>query len=835
MPTPYPKQNSSLIHRLSQVVQLGQLGLKACLGLCCALVCLALGLGLGYLLGLTEDQVIPSRQEMAQAMINTEAPSQLISQDGQVIAQVQPDIRRQNIPLDQVNPLIVNGLVATEDEYFFDHPGFVPSAILRAAVSYILGIGNPSGGSTLSQQLIKQSLLTNEVSIARKAEELLLAIRLEKFFSKEQILEAYLNFSSFGRNAKGENVAGIEAASQGLFGKKAAEVNLPQAAFLVGLAQNPYSYTPYRQDGSFKSDEQNEQGLHRMEEVLERMRIEEVISAEEYQAAKTYNIRQDFIQTSERTPTQEDPNTYLFQALKRESLHILTQRLVEARGEDWESIKSQPDRLVNYYDEAEQVFKNRGLEIQTTIQLDLHQALASNLEQTASRLGSPRHGDVVQNGTVLIDNHTGAILAFTGGIDYEHQQTDHAFSTRRSPGSTIKPLLTYGPALQEGLISPASRLADNYIRSQEEDGTYYEPSNYGQTISNQMVTARQALAQSLNNPTVHLYHALLQQGADLKSYMDRLGFDQAIADHEYQNLALSLGGTQTGPTVAEMAAAYAAIANGGVYHKPHLIQSIRDRHGNLYYQVNSQEERAFNPDVAYILVDMLKSVKTEGLWQDHQHVLAGDLDWMVKTGTSEGYIDSWVVGSTPSISLASWIGYDNPEIQQSLDQADDNQAFGRPSDRHARYWLAAMNRLYASNAQLLGAGQSFERPASVQEYSIVEKTGQAPGAFPGPYQSRYQVSAEAPMKTEIFPQHMPRPDASFNYAIGAELDEIAYELEDYRLKDSEAINRRFRSILQGYRQRLEKSFNRSFKAIKGIKDDEDENQENQQPNRNDQP
>ncbi|WP_195853138.1 transglycosylase domain-containing protein [Aerococcus sanguinicola] len=822
MPNSSQNKILSFLSHLSRLLALTGQALKACLALFCAFAALILGLGLGYLLGLTEDAPIPSRQEMAQAMVNTEEPSQLLSQDGQVIAQVQPDIRRENIPLDQVNPLIVNGLVATEDEHFFDHPGFVPSAIIRAAASYLFGIGNPSGGSTLSQQLIKQTLLTNEVSLARKAKELLLAIRLEKFFTKEQILEAYLNFSSFGRNARGENVAGIEAASQGLFGKKAADVNIPQAAFLVGLAQNPYSYTPYQQNGKFKPEEQMKLGIDRMTEVLERMRIEEVISEEEFQAAKTYDIRQDFIPSEEKAPESQDPNSFLFQALKRESLFILTQSLAEARGEDWEAVKKQPERLANYYDEAEQAFKNRGLEIQSTVQLDLHQTLEAKLQQNAGRLGSPRQGDIVQNGAVLIDNHTGAILAFTAGVDYSKQQTDHAFSTRRSPGSTIKPLLTYGPALQEGLISPATRLADNYIRTQEEDGSYYEPSNYGQTISNQIVTARQALAQSLNNPTVHLYQTLVQEGADLKSYMDNLGLGQAIGDHEYQNLALSLGGTQTGPTVAEMAAAYAAIANGGIYHKPHLIQSIRDRDGKLYYQAQSENKRAFNSDVAYILADMLKSVKIEGLWQDHQEALPADLDWLVKTGTSEGYIDSWVVGSTPAVSLASWIGYDNPSIQQSLDQADDNQAFGRPSDRHAKYWLSAMNTLYANNAQLLGAGQHFDRPDSVREFSIVEKTGQAAGDFPGPYQSRYHIPAEEAKKTELFPQNMPLPNASFNYAIGAELDELAFELEDYRIKDSDATNQRFRSILQSYRRRLERAFNRPFNAIKGIKEKEDQ-------------
>ncbi|MEG2709154.1 MAG: biosynthetic peptidoglycan transglycosylase, partial [Vagococcus sp.] len=231
-----------------------------------ALGFLGVGLGLGYFASLVSDVKVPTKEELTQKINDVEQQSKILYAEGELVSVIKSDLIRTSVKSEDISPLIKQALVATEDENFYDHKGIVPKALIRATISDVTGLGGSSGGSTITQQIIKQQVLTSETSYKRKASEIVLALRTEKFFSKEELLTSYLNVSPFGRNNRGENIAGIEEAAMGIFGVHAKDVTLPQAAFLAGLPQSPINYTPYTNLGEFKKN--FDAGLKRKDDVL---------------------------------------------------------------------------------------------------------------------------------------------------------------------------------------------------------------------------------------------------------------------------------------------------------------------------------------------------------------------------------------------------------------------------------------------------------------------------------------------------------------------------------------------------------------------------------------
>lgn len=227
---------------------------------------LAGGTVIGYFGSLVEDIPAPTQAQMQSEINDYDVKSTLYYADDIIISDVRSDLLRTPISVENVSPLIIQGVVATEDENFFIHEGIVPKSLIRAGIQELSGAPMVTGGSTLTQQLVKQQILSAEVTHSRKAVEILYATHLENAVEKDDILESYLNVSPFGRNNLGQNIAGIEEAAQGIFGVSASEVNLPQAAFLAGLPQSPISYSPYNQYGEVKEDVSA--GIYRQQEVL---------------------------------------------------------------------------------------------------------------------------------------------------------------------------------------------------------------------------------------------------------------------------------------------------------------------------------------------------------------------------------------------------------------------------------------------------------------------------------------------------------------------------------------------------------------------------------------
>lgn len=732
---------------------------------------MAAGAGFGYFANLVSKTPPPTQEEMSTAINRLEQQSTLYYASGDPIANIRADVVRTITSRDEVSSFIIDGLIATEDENFYNHPGVMPKAILRAVIESIL-TDDGSGGSTLTQQLVKQQLLSPDVTFFRKANEILLALRLENYFTKDQILMAYLNVSPFGRNNNGDNVAGIMKASQGIFGVEPSEVTLNQAAFLVGLPQDPYNYTPYDQMGTLVDDFQA--GIDRMHEVLYRMYREEKITKEDYDTALAYDITQDFLPQETR---DEQRQSYLYQAMMNGAIEQLMLMNIKEDSYDWKTIYEDVDWYNEYYFAAEEQLRTGGYKVYTTIDKEIYDHLQVSATTYDDQLGvtydgiytDPETGaetyyiENVQTGIVVTENKTGKVLGFVAGKDFENNQIDHAFNMRRSPGSTIKPLAVYGPAIEENLINPSTIIPDTEVVYTFNDGTEWRPTNYGGVVSGTFYSARTALMKSDNIPTVRIYEQLLNRKVPIIDYLEKMGFNtvDSYTETDTSNLSFALGGVSSGPTVFEQTRGFSTFANNGQYIDGYYIERIEDTFGNVVFQQNEQAVQVFSEDTNYLMVDMLRDTMDGGSGQTAGGVKNFGGDWIAKSGISENSKDIWFIGSTPAITIGSWIGYDNQYAQHVFDL---NDGFDREAVRSQTYWGNIVNDLYAFRPEIFGVDQTFAQPESVQTQTVLQTTGTLPGSVQINNRA-YQVTS--PTYDDLFKKSNPAQALSFNFMFNA--------------------------------------------------------------------
>ena len=735
------------------------------------------GIGLGYFASLTSNEEPLTQEQMSDAIGNLNLISSFHYSDGTKISDVNSDELRIVKPLSEISQYVIDGIISTEDSSFYEHNGIVPKALLRAILQEAVSSGSgATGGSTLTQQLIKQQILTSEVTFKRKANEILYALRLEKHFTKNQILEAYLNVSSFGRNHNGLNIAGIEEAAQGVFGVAAKDLTLPQAAYLVGMPQNPIVYTPYTNQATLKED--TSAGIERMKFVLFSMYRENKITKEQYEEALAYDITKDFLPPKE---ISSDRQSYLYQAVNREAIKVLITKAAQKNKLTYDEVRNDSELYSKYYDEASRELSSSGYKITSTIDQKVYDAMQKAIASYGNQIGPTYNTQYVdqntgetktqtepaQNGAVMIENKTGRILGFVAGRDFESNQVDHAFTTHRSPGSTIKPILVYAPAIENNLIYPASIVPDTKVSIPQGNGTYWQPTNYGNTITNQFLTVRYALFRSFNNPVIKIYQTMLQKGINAGEYLKKMGI-KGITEDEYQNIALSIGGTRTGPTVLEQTSAFSTLANGGEHHDAYLIEKIEDSRGNVVYQHEDKKERVFSDATAYLTTNMLQDIANSTQFYNMKGNMGFSSDLAGKTGTSENEIDNWFVAYTPTVTLGSWIGYDNFYNARYAITAGDG--YGEPTTRSQRQWTYLMKAAYEANPELIGKETTFKQPDSVYRDSVVSTTGTKAGTFKAENGGTYSISGG--MTTDWFKKDFPPMNPFYNFAIGATPEEM---------------------------------------------------------------
>ena len=679
-------------------------------------------IGVGYFASLVKDEPLHTKEEMRKQIYNYEETSEMYFAGNIYIGKVRTDLDRQKTTLDQVSPLLVQAVLATEDEYFYEHNGIVPKAVLRGLIQDFTNASTQTGGSTLTQQLIKNQILTNEVSYERKARELLLAFRLEHFMTKDEILEAYLNIIPYGRNASGRNIAGVETAAKGIFGVSAKDLNLPQAAYIAGIPQAPFAHTPYTQKGQLKSPEGLQPGIERMKTVLYRMKEVGYISEEEYQEALNYDITKDFKEPESQTLNYP----YLTFEIERRAKEIMARVLAEKDGIDPKRLDEEENLYEKYIILADRDIRSGGYRIYTTIDKDLYDAMNNAAKEfqyyghtfTKTEIDPETKQEVevplpVQVGSILIENKTGKILSFVGGRDFEITELNHATQAYRPNGSTMKPLLVYGPAIEYGVIGAGSPVVDVKFKYKG-----WAPTNYIQNEERGIIPARVALAHSQNLTAIRLYDQIIdRRPAEL---LKKMGFSK-LTEGDFVNLATSIGALEYGTTVEENTNAFATFANGGKFIDAYMIDRIEDVDGNIIYNHTPEPVQVFSPEASYIITDMMRDVLEYGTGTRARSTLKFSSDFAAKTGTTQEYKDVWFVGYNPNVSLGVWLGYDQPRTLYQF-----NNIYFQPSTRVNLLWATLMNAAYNVKPEFIGTKERFQQPKDVVHASFCGISGMAP-------------------------------------------------------------------------------------------------------------
>ncbi|EKN65120.1 membrane carboxypeptidase [Neobacillus bataviensis LMG 21833] len=684
----------------------------------------ATGVGAGYFASLVKDEPVRSYDSMKKDIYNYTETSDLYFANDVYLGRLRTDLVREEVKLDHVSKDLSNAVIATEDEYFYQHKGVVPKAVFRALFQEVTNSAVQSGGSTLTQQLIKNQILTNEVSFQRKANEILLALRLEKFFDKKEILEAYLNVSTFGRNSSGQNIAGVQAAAKGIFGKSASELSLPQAAFIAGLPQSPFGYTPFTREGTVKNN--LEPGLARMKTVLKRMFDGGYINQQQYAEASAYDITKDF------TPPVANPlenYPWLTFEIEKRAIEVLTTVLAEKDGHTEKDLKNDDNLYYKYKTLASHDLHQNGYQIHSTIDKDIYDAMQV-VKDNYKNYGpdkpqekeDPETGEKitvmepVEVGAELIENKTGKIISFVAGRDYDKQKLNHATSAVRQNGSTMKPLLVYGPAIELGKAAPGTPLPDVALSLAPGRSTPW-PRNYDLRYSG-IVSARYALAKSYNVPAVKLYKDIVDQQP--AKYLEKMGFTSLIKP-DFENLATSIGSLEKGVTIEENTNAFSTFANGGKFIDAYMIDKIVDKDGKVIYQHEVKPVDVFKPQTAYLTLDMMRDViKTGGTAAGVNSKLNFRTDWAGKTGTGNEYIDSWFVATNPNVTFGIWTGYDTPKSLKTPGLSY--------SLRTNNLWAELLNSAYSIKPDLVAPKESFQMPDGIVKRSYCVVSGMLPSS-----------------------------------------------------------------------------------------------------------
>ena len=661
------------------------------------LLSLSVGLAIGYVGGLVKDQSVLTQKEMKDQINNISKNSEVYFGSGEKLGTINSELIRKTVTYEELGDNVKNAIIASEDSNFYSNSGVDIFAVLRASLSEVTG-AKTSGGSTITQQLVKNQLLDNSRSYERKAKEILLALRVDSHFSKNEILENYLNVAPFGKNSLGQNISGIETAAQGVFGVHSKDLNIAQAAYLVGFVQSPYKYTPFDSAGNIRSTEELQAGFERQQYVLERMLSNNFITKEQFEEAKKFDIKGAY--TKQKYSEYTD-YPYIRDEVTSSVAEILAEQTAKKNNRK-EEFKNDSDYRNELIEKSRIKFITGGYKVKTTLDKKLYDTLQETKKQFASYPTYTQGGVVypLEIGASVIENNTGKVLAFIGGMNYKKQQLNHATRTRRSPGSTIKPLLVYGPAIDKGYITPNSTVLDKRFNHYG-----WRPENYDMSERGYL-PARQALARSLNLPTVRLYSAFYKEDP-VTNYLEKMDIE-GLTESDKANLATAIGGMTYGLSVTENTSAFSTFANKGEHKKAHIIEEIENNDGELVYKADFSAVKVFEESTSYLIVDMLGDVinKSYGTSHDMPSKLKfNSKNLFVKTGTSEYYKDLWVVGGSTKITVGLWNGYDSPAKVPSYDYAQ-------------RSWVAVMNAIYALDKNLIAPDTAFSRPKSVVDASI---------------------------------------------------------------------------------------------------------------------
>ena len=589
--------------------------------------------------------------------------------NGDALAKLTGDEDSSYLAYDEIPKNAVNAFIAIEDRSFWDNSGIDVRGIMRVLVNYLKSSGDEMhGASTITQQLARNRFLTREVKLERKFKEMLIAMDLTKKYTKKQIMEFYINDINYANY-----YYGLEAAAKGYFGKNAKDLTLSETAYLCAIPNSPTYYNPYNHP---------ERALTRRDKILDDMCSMGFITDSECRAAKAEEISV----SRHRVPLHNYETTY--------AIDCAVRFLMKKDGFDFkygfrstDEYKKYQDHFNELYEQERNALYTGGYSIYTSLDPDLQTKLQGAVDGVLAFNDQTADNGIfsLQGAATALDNSTGKVVAIVGGRTQETSTytLNRAFQSYRQPGSTIKPLVVYTPALENGYTS-STTVTDISIDAAKEKGVDVS------TLTGNTMPLRTALEKSRNGVAWSIYSDLTPELG--MAYLTQMRFDNIVPDDYYQ--ATALGGFTHGVTTEEMAGAYSALANHGSYKEPTCIVRLVNTQGKDIFE-ESPSVQVYQRESADMMVDMMKGVITRGT--------AAAMGWNSpvqaagKTGTTNNSKDGWFCGVTPYYAVSVWVGYDKPKALSNL--------YG--ATYPASIWKQAMTSLVEGKE-----GVQFEAPTS---------------------------------------------------------------------------------------------------------------------------
>ena len=598
-----------------------------------------------YLMGLQEwKEFDPSKiGEMQQTLL-------IYDREGNETAALYNQQNRVYLPIGEIPEYVKNAFIAIEDARFYEHNGVDVVRIIGALVNNIKN-DSVQGGSTISQQLVKLTSLTGVQTMSRKLQEAVMAYELEQMYTKDQILEMYLNYIYFGNGAYG-----IEAAAKTYFGVHTDELTVGQAALLAGVIKGPSHYAPH-------------------------INMDKSITRRNLVLSEMYKL--GYITKNQKDQAEAEKV-------------VLSDKTKTKYGYYTDMVLSEAEQLLSL--DSEELLSS-GYHIYTTLDQDMQKQLETLYADDSAFPKNAADGDPCQSAFCVLDSETSEIRAIVGGREYETRRgLNRATDIKRQPGSAIKPVIVYAPAIEKLGYSPATMVLD-----EKEDFDGYVPKNFSDTYAG-WVTLREALAKSLNLPAVRVFE---QVGVPTgKLYASSVGVP---FDRKDVGLTLALGGFTTGMSPLTLCNAFTPFANGGRYSLPSCITRIEDGRGKVIYERPDTKTAVLSKSTAFLITSMLETAAQTGT---AKRVSVEGVPIAAKTGTSgstatEGNKDAWTVAYNPEYTMCCWMGFDSTDEAHSL-----------PADvTGGTYPAELINKMFAYLYEDKAAPE-FIVPDSVVEVSI---------------------------------------------------------------------------------------------------------------------
>lgn len=630
------------------------------------LMLIGCGLGLGMLVYIIQD--LPAWNV---DKLSGNSSTLIYDDKNQVVSQLHGGENRIEVDYDKIPANLINAFLAIEDQDFYKHHGVNFKGIARSLVANITsGDLKGQGASTITQQLARNAFLSFEKSWERKIKEIILAFKLESQFSKDEIMTMYLNKINFGAGAYG-----VQAAANTYFNKDISKVSLAEASLLAGLVQGPSIYNPFQHMDRAKS---------RQQLVLNNMVNCGYIS--EAEAKKAYEAPINLVKGN--NTSSKKPYGFYVDAVVEEAIEIL----------------SNNSRI----DNPETSVYTGALKIYTAMDSKV-QAHAEQLYADPTNFPNQKdkNGKPIQSAFVVIKHDNGEVKALIGGREYTLERGfNRATSAFRQPGSSIKPITVYSPALEHGMM-PFTVFDDSPI-SYQVGNTTWAPKNYDLSYRG-LITMRTAVQHSINTYAVQCVDSLgIRTCFDFGVKMG-LPLSDKPGINDLSLAPLALGGLSEGVTPLQMAAAYGAIGNKGVYVKPHLINKIVNQDGVVLYEYKPNSTRVMKEETAWLMTNMMQTVVAAGTATSAK---VPGVPTAAKTGTSEELTNAWLCGLTPIYSAAVWMGFDNQAVPM-------NQVYG--GGYPARLFRNILQKAHEN----IPAG-NFEMPGNIVKVSVCSKDGKLP-------------------------------------------------------------------------------------------------------------